>query len=117
MKFKKERNAASLVLHAVAKNNRQLNQEDIMELKGWHTEHVKVDLSDSTIIEVAITILKKRHKLENVDGIDKGRMYEIVEYATSHSWLDKEDRGEPTENQLKTIQVIEGLKQNLHNIM
>jgi hypothetical protein len=37
-------------------------------------------------------------------------MVEYCEYATSHSWTSKEDRGEPTPAQKKTLEVIEELK-------
>jgi len=84
-----------------------------MKVKGTHTESIEVELSNSAIIGAAIEVIKKRHKLENVDCIDKGRMYQMVEHHTSHSWTEQEDRGEPTEDQIKALALIKGLKQNL----
>lgn len=82
-----------------------------LRLKGWHSERVDVELDKGDVIDAVIKLLRKKEKLENVDKLDeKGRMAEYCEYATSHSWTIKEDRGEPTPAQKTTLLVIEELK-------
>lgn len=83
----------------------------MIKLRGWHNEHVEVQLDESDVIDEVIRMLKKKDKLENVDKLsDKGRMVEYCEYATSHSWTTEEDRGKPTPAQRKTLMVIAELK-------
>lgn len=83
----------------------------MLRLKGWHTEHVEIELSESDAIEAVIVLVQKKYKLKNVDGVDAdGEMHEHVEYATSHSWISKEKRGKASEAQKKALEVIEILK-------
>jgi hypothetical protein len=83
----------------------------MIRLKGWRSQHVEVELDEKDIVEAVIKMLRKKHKLENVDKLDeKGRMVEYVEYATSHSWISKEDRGKPTPAQKKALEFIEELQ-------
>jgi len=82
-----------------------------MKFTGWHQQRVEIDLDENEIVRATIDIVKKKFKLENVDGLDdKGQMYENVEYATSHSWTKKEDRGEPTPVQKRALELIHELK-------
>ena len=84
------------------------------KIKGWHTEHVEVELSEGSVIEKAIEILRKNHNLTNVHGVDdQGQMYENVEYATSHSWISKEPRGIPSNIQREALNVISFLKKSM----
>lgn len=83
----------------------------MIRLKAYHTERIEVELEESNVVKSVIDIIRKNHNLTNVDGInEKGRMYEIAEYATSHSWTTEEDRGEPTEIQKSALEAIKLLK-------
>lgn len=89
---------------------------DKVRIEGVHHQRVKVELWPSEVIEAAIKILRKKYSLEGISGLDEnGQMYENVEYATSHSWIDKEDRGEPTPPQKKALNVIAWLKEGRYD--
>ena len=81
-----------------------------MKLKGLHQQHVEIELSEKELLAATIGMIRKKFKLTNVDGIDdKGVMYETVEYATSHSWFAREQRGKPTPEQKAALNVIHEL--------
>lgn len=83
----------------------------MIKLKGWHTEHVEIEISESDVIEKTIELVKKKYNLTNVDDIAKdGQMFEHVEYATSHSWINKEKRGPASEIQKTAFEAIKLLQ-------
>jgi hypothetical protein len=68
---------------------------------------LNVDVDQYEVVNETIKLFRKRFNIYNVDGIDdNGRMYENVEYHTSHSWTSKEDRGKPTPEQILAINAV-----------
>jgi len=83
-----------------------------MRLKGWHSQRVEIEIDEKEVLNQVIGTIRKKHELTNVDALKDGRMVEYCEYATSHSWISKEDRGVPTDNQKRALEVIAWLKEN-----
>lgn len=87
-----------------------------IKLNGWETRYVEdIKFSISDIIDAAIQIIRRKRNLRNVDGYEKGRLHEHVEYATSHSWINKEDRGPASKEQIEALDAIkflEGIKRS-----
>lgn len=82
----------------------------MIKLKGWRSERTEIEIAEKDVIDSVIDNIRIKQALSNVDGIDKNRMYEIVEYHTSHSWTQKEDRGVATSSQKKALEVIDFLR-------
>jgi hypothetical protein len=74
------------------------------------TTDIEVFVNPSDVIREAIKLVRKGFALTNVDTLEGDRMFEYVEYATSHSWQDKEDRGIATKDQKKALTAIDILK-------
>lgn len=82
-----------------------------IKLNGWETRHVKdVELSVSDVIDAVIKVIRRKRNLRNVDGHEQGRLHEHVEYATSHSWINKEDRGPASKEQIEALDIISFLE-------
>lgn len=78
-----------------------------MKLSGWETRRVKeIEISDSDVIDAVIRLIREKRGVTNADGYEKGRLHEHVEYATSHSWINKEDRGPASKEQKEALDVI-----------
>lgn len=72
---------------------------------------IKVEVSPGEVIAETIKMFREHFKIDNVDGIDnKGHMFEDVEYATSYSWISRENRGKPTAEQRDAIRAVELLE-------
>ena len=83
----------------------------MIKVKGLRTEFVEIELHERDILERAVTIVRKRRGLINVDTIDDNdQMYEHVEYATSHSWISKQERGKASEDQKEAQKAIKLLQ-------
>lgn len=73
--------------------------------------NVDAYVESSEIVKATIKMFRKHFNVDAIDGIDdKGRMYEWAEYATSHTWTTKEDRGEPTQEQKEILKAVELLR-------
>lgn len=79
-----------------------------IKLRGTVYQEVHVDVS--VVLDQAIELFRKYYQIHDVDGIESGKMYEHVEYHTSHSWTSKENRGAPTTQQADALKAVDMLR-------
>lgn len=84
-----------------------------MKIKYSKTKHKTIEISDREAIRIAIEVLKNKYDMVDRHIDDKGRVIEVIEHHTSHSWDEDEIIRDATPLDIALFQIVKSLNEDL----